>query len=54
MKDWILQTLVVLLDISGFCCIGGGLWMIFPPAALIVSGGILLLAAYRIANHFWR
>lgn len=54
MTSPLLQALIVLLDIAGCLLIYCGLWMVYPPAALIVSGCILLFAAYRIANHLWR
>lgn len=46
------MVLVALLDLAGFALVEFGLWQIFQPAAFIVGGTILLIAARRISAQF--
>ena len=39
------NALASLTEIAGFACLCVGVWWIFPPAALIVAGIGLILAA---------
>lgn len=39
-----------LLGLVGFCMFGVGLWMIYPPACLLVNGAFLMVLAYYGAS----
>lgn len=43
-------ALTLLLAVCGLVCLFTGLWWIYPPAALIVTGALLLFEAQRIAR----
>ncbi len=38
--------LVTTLTMAGLCLIGFGLWLAWPPLALVVSGSILLRVSW--------
>jgi hypothetical protein len=43
-------TVADICGITGLGCLGVGLWLVYPPIALVVVGGLLILAAYRSAR----
>ncbi len=40
-----------ILAVLGLCLLSGGAWFIYPPAALIIAGALLLLASIGMARR---
>lgn len=38
------------LAVAGLGLVGYGLWLFFPPAAFVVVGGVVLIAATRLSK----